>query len=78
MATWFSSYRQLLGPNIVFLCRDSVLLLCHDNVATEVSLSRPRRPLQEVRCRTLHAAIEYFMSRHGSALTGVFLSRHRI
>ena len=36
--------------------RDSVLFLCRDNVATEVSFSRPRRPRQEVRCRTFHAA----------------------
>ena len=28
-----------------------VLILCHDDVTTEVFLSRPRRPRQEVRCR---------------------------
>ena len=38
VATWLSRLRQLLGRNVVFPCRDSVLLLCHDNVMTEVSL----------------------------------------
>ena len=41
--TWFLGFMQLL-------CHDSVLLLCRDNVMTEVSLSRPRWSQQEVRC----------------------------
>ena len=43
VATWLSSLMELLGRNIVFPCRDSFLLLYRDNVAIEVSLSRPRR-----------------------------------
>ena len=39
VATWFSSFMQLLCHKLVLPCRDSVLLLCHDNVATKVSLS---------------------------------------
>ena len=35
---WFSGYRQLLGRNIVFLCRDSALFLYCDDVAIEVFL----------------------------------------
>ena len=42
-ATWLLGFMQLLGRDIVFPCHDSVFLLCRDNVATEVSLSRPRR-----------------------------------
>ena len=60
---------QLLGHDIVFPCRDSVLLLCRDNVVTEVSLSRPRRSRQEVRCcnrfglgHGFYVAIEYLMA----------------
>ena len=37
-------------------CRDSALFLCRDDVAIEVSLSRPRRPRQEVRCCTFCVA----------------------
>ena len=42
VATWLLGFMQLLGRDIVFPCRDSVLFLYHDNVVTEVSLSRPR------------------------------------
>ena len=57
VATWFSGYRQLPGRDIVFLCRDSALFLCRDDVAEEVSLSRSRRPQQEVRCCTFCVVI---------------------
>ena len=50
VATWFSGCRQLHGRDIAFSCCDDALFLCHDDVATKVSLSRPRRPRQEVRC----------------------------
>ena len=63
VATWLSSLMQLLGRNIVFPCHDSVLLLCCDNVAIEVSLSRPRRSLQEVRCCNLRVAIGLALAR---------------
>ena len=43
VATWFTGFMQLLGHDRVFPCRDSVLFLCRDNVATKVSLSRSRR-----------------------------------
>ena len=39
VTTWFSGFMQLLFRDIVLPCRDSVLLLCRDNVVTEVSLS---------------------------------------
>ena len=42
VATWLLGLRQLLGQDIVFPCRDSVLLLCRDNVTTEATLSRKR------------------------------------
>ena len=54
VVTWFSGCKHLLGCDIAFPCRDSVLLFYIDNVGTEVSLSRPRRPRQEVSCCTLH------------------------
>ena len=34
VAIWLSGFMQLLGRDIVFPCRDSVLLFCRDNVAT--------------------------------------------
>ena len=37
--------------NMAFLVTTGVLILYRDDVATEVSLSRSRRPRQEVRCR---------------------------
>ena len=37
--------------NMTFFVATGVLVLCSDDVAIEVSLSRPRRPRQEVRCR---------------------------
>ena len=37
--------------NIAFFVVTGVLILCRDNVATEVFLSQPRQPRQEVRCR---------------------------
>ena len=46
----------MLGCDIAFSCQDSPVLLCRDDVATEVSMSRLRRPRQEVRCRTLRVA----------------------
>ena len=42
------------GRDIAFSCHDSGWFLCRDDVAIEVSLSRPRRTRQEVRCCTLH------------------------
>ena len=38
VATWFSGYRQLHGREIAFSCPDDALFLCHDDVATKVSL----------------------------------------
>ena len=61
----------MLGRDIVFSCRDNALFLCRDDVAIEVSLSRPRRPRQEVRCCTLRVAT-------GLVLAGISLSRQRI
>ena len=40
----------MLGRNIVFSCRDSALLLYRDDVATKVSMSRPRWSRQEFKC----------------------------
>ena len=37
--------------NMAFFVATWVLILCRDDVATEVFLSRPRWPRQEVRCR---------------------------
>ena len=42
VVTWLSGLMQLLGRDIVFPCRNSVLLFYHDNVVTEVSLSQSR------------------------------------
>ena len=56
------------GRDIVFLCRDSALFLCRDDVAAEVSLSRSRRSRQEVRCCTCCVAI-------GLVLVGISPSR---
>ena len=36
VTTWFSSYRQLLGHDIVFFLLQQSLLLCRDDVATEM------------------------------------------
>ena len=36
---------------MAFFVATGVLVLCRDDVTTEVSLSRPRWPRQEVRCR---------------------------
>ena len=52
-------------------CHDSALFLCCDDVATVVSLSRPRRPQQEVRCCTLRVATSL-------VLVGISLSRQSI
>ena len=53
---------------LVLYCDDvatGVLVLNCDDVATEVSLSRPRRPRQEVRCRDrAWLWARNFMSRH--------------
>ena len=60
-----------------------VLILCCDNVATEVFLSRPRWPRQEVRCREkslalgkeFHVMTECFMLQSSLVKTkGLFLS----
>ena len=61
------------GHDIAFPCRDSVLFLCLDNVAMEVSLSRLKQPRQEVRCSTLHAATGQVLCRDK-----VFLHRDRV
>ena len=37
--------------NMAFFVATGVLILYHDDVATEVFLSRPIRPRQEVRCQ---------------------------
>ena len=41
VATWFSGFMQFPCHDIVLPFHDNVLLLCHDNVVTEVSLLRP-------------------------------------
>ena len=61
----------MFGRDIVFSCRDIALFLCHDDVATEVSMSRSRRSRQEVRCCILHVATSL-------ALARVSLLRHSL
>ena len=39
--------------NMAFLIARRVLILCSDDVATEVFLLQPRQPRQEVRCRDI-------------------------
>ena len=53
---------QLLYRDVVFPCRDSVLLLYYDNVATEVSLLPPRWSRQESGVATDLALGRDFMS----------------
>ena len=50
VAILFLGFMQLLCRDIVLPCHDNALLIYRDNVMTEVSLSRPRRSEQEVRC----------------------------
>ena len=63
VATWLSGLRQFLGRDIVFPCCGNVLLLCRDNIATEVSLSQPRWSRQEVRCCNLCIVIGLALGR---------------
>ena len=35
VATWFLGLRQFLGRDIVFPCRNCILLLCRNNVMTK-------------------------------------------
>ena len=74
VVTWLSGLMQLLGRDIVFPCRDSVLLLFRDNVTIEFSLSRPRWSQQEVRCCNLYVATGLALARDSMSRKAIFIS----
>ena len=68
----------MLGRDVVLPCRDSALFLGRDDVATKVSLSRPRPPRKEVRCRTLLIATKFGLGEDFSVVTEYFMSRQSL
>ena len=52
VATWFQILSHKNCRNIAFFVATGVLVLCRDDVATEVSLSRSRRSQREAKVAT--------------------------
>ena len=52
VTTWFQIFSHKNCCNMAFFVTTGVLVLCRDDVATEVSLSRPRQSRREVRVAT--------------------------
>ena len=64
---------------MAFLVVTGILILCRDDVVTEVFLSRPRRPRQEVRYRDrVWPWVRNFMLRHGILSCDRVWSRPRV
>ena len=75
----------MLGRDIVFSCRDSALFLYRDDVSIEVSMSRSRRPRQEVRCCNryglgwgIYVATEFGQDQESLYRNKIFLCRDRV